>query len=190
MSQSPFLGTRGWPPPPSTPPVTSKTPMNLTRTPLRGCAGKKTSVVVSTTRFPLEEPPSRRGDHHHQVPSREATILTWGWPPPGPLQRNHHPNMGTPASPHRSWGWRTFPRRCRGVAICDRLFPSPPVLSKKNKKGVVCMGRLASPSPGYGFLLFLAGVAADSSACPDLASSFLLFFWKGFILTPWQKRCR
>lgn len=39
------------------------------------------------------------------------------------------------------------------------------------------MGRLASPSLGYGFLLFLAGVAADSSACPDLASFFLLFFF-------------
>lgn len=45
------------------------------------------------------------------------------------------------------------------------------------------MGRLASPSPGFGFLLFLAGVAADSSACPDLASFFLPFFFfflKGF----------
>lgn len=100
-----------------------------------------------------------------------------GQPPPGSPWRSHHPAVGSPASLHGPWGWRRFPWWCRGVAICDCLFPSPLKLSKKNKKGVVCMGRLASPSLGYGFLLFLAGVAADSSACPDLASFFLLFFF-------------
>lgn len=73
--------------------------------------------------------------------------------------------------------WLIFPWQGRGVAICDRTFPGPLVLSKENKQGVVCMGRLASPGPGYGFLLFLAGIAGDSPACPDLASFSLLFFF-------------
>lgn len=130
-------------------------------------------MLVPTTRFPLEESPSQGGDSHHQVPPGEATILLWG----------HQ---------HRCTGLEKVSWWCRGVAICDWPFLSPLILSKKNKKGVVCMGRLASPSLGYGFLLFLAGVAADSLACPDLASLFLLFFffWKSFILTPRQKHRR
>lgn len=151
------------------------------------------NVSTATMRSPLEESLCWHGDGHHQIPSREATISIGKWPPPAllwrnhhpdrgmattnPLWRSHHPDVGTSASPQGSWGWRRFPWRCCGVAICDRPLLSLPVLSKKNKKGVACMGRLASPSPGYGFLLFLAGVAADSSACPDLASFFLLFFF-------------
>lgn len=99
-----------WPPPPSTPPVTSKTSMNPNRISLHGCAGKRTSVVVpttiptwelppphplwrshhpsggtATTKSLLEESPSQQQDNHHQLPSGEATIVTWG---------HQHPHMG------------------------------------------------------------------------------------------------
>lgn len=127
--------------------------------PGQGCAGAGTSATL-------------RGGITHRVPPGGAVGPTGGW-------RRDQQWDGRGHSP-AAWlepDWLIFPWQGHGVAICDRTFPGPLVLSKENKQGVVCMGRLASPGPGYGFLLFLAGIAGDSPACPDLASFSLLFFF-------------